>query len=293
MKSRLKASESPAQAVRRVSREHVDRALALLAQAHRPEGVHEVRKEIKRLRAIFRLARGSLRPKAYRKLAKMMRLAAKPLAASRDARVTQKAFESLATAQTRPYPKLQTALKAYRVHASRSFANQDSAALTRFLLKRIRAQLADLEPAETGWAEIATGLKACYSRGRNACARARLKPDSDHLHEWRKQVKNLWYQLDFLCPAWPANTKQRLAGLAELGEQLGDEHDLELLECFARGQAELSRESALLRPLIIARRARFVARCRQLGARVYADRPALFCGQLERDWKAWRKRRAA
>ena len=83
-----------------------------------------------------------------------------------------------------------------------------------------------------------------------------------------------------------------LQGLEELGEQLGDEHDLVLLESFAKDHAELSQEAAALQVLIDSQRSRFGERVRQLGARLYASRPDLFCGQLEQDWSAWRKRQA-
>jgi CHAD domain-containing protein len=254
--------------------------------------VHEVRKEIKRMRAIFRLTRGSLSPKEYRKTAKLMRLAAKPLADSRDARVTRRAFESLVGHKARQFPNLQSALKTFCLHASRSFKDQDFGALTRFILKKASGRLDDLQPNQAGWVEIKACLKKSYARGRDAGELARRKPEPDHFHEWRKQVKNLWYQLDFLCPDWPPKTKAALQGLEELGEQLGDEHDLMLLENFAKEQAALSRETAALQVLIDAQRSRFGERCRQLGERLYASRPELFCGQLEQDWTAWRKRQA-
>jgi CHAD domain-containing protein len=292
MSLRLKQTESPGQAVRRVCRRHVDQALANLDQAHQPEGVHEVRKEIKRMRAIFRLTRGSLSQKEHRKTAKLMRLAAKPLAASRDARVTRRAFESLVGRKARQFPNLQSALQTYGQHAERSFKTQDFGALTRFILKKAGGRLDDWKPNQAGWTEIKACLKKSYACGRSAGKLARLKPEPDHFHEWRKEVKNLWYQLDFLCPDWPPKTKATLQGLEELGEQLGDEHDLVLLEDFAKEHAEFSQETAALQVLIEAQRSRFGERVRQLGARLYASRPELFCGQLDQDWKAWRKRQA-
>lgn len=292
MHLRLRQTESPSQAVRRVCRRHVAQALASLARAHQPEGVHEVRKEIKRLRAIFRLTRGRRSQNEHRKTAKLMRLAAKPLALSRDARVTRKAFESLVGRRARQFPSLQSALNTYCRHAERSFKAQDFAALTRFILKKTDGRLDDWEPQRAGWAEIKACLKRSYTCGRNACRLARSKPEPDHFHEWRKAVKNLWYQLDFLCPNWSPQTKAMLEGLEKLGEQLGEEHDLVLLESFAKEHAELRQETALLQHLIDAQRGRFGKRVQQLGSRLYAAGPETTCGQLERAWKAWRKPRA-
>ena len=289
MSSRLKQTESPGHALRRVCRRHVDQALASLQKAHQPDGVHEVRKEIKRLRAVFRLTRGSLSHQDHRKTAKIMRLAAKPLAASRDARVTRKAFETLVGRKARQFPNLRSAVNTYCLHAERSFKNQDFGALARFMLKKAGGQLDDLNPKRTGWTEIKACLKKSYTRGRGAFQLARLKPEPGHFHEWRKEVKNFSYQLDFLCPDWPPNTKEMLEKLEALGEQLGEEHDLVLLQNFAKELRQFSQETVALQHLIDARRRRFGGRIRQLGSCLYAASPELVCAQLERDWKAWRK----
>jgi len=286
MNVQLTKTESPGCALQRACRQHVAHALAGLKKAHQPEGVHEVRKEIKRLRAIFRLERGSLGRHAHRKIAKVMRLAAKPLAASRDARVIQRAFASIVGRKARRFPNLQTALEAHGRHAERSFQDQESAALARFILKRAGRQLDKVKLNRAGWAEINACLKRSYTRGRNACELARRKPAPAHFHEWRKQVKNLWYQLDFLCPRWPERTKAMLDGLAQLGEQLGEDHDLFLLEQFAQEHRVYRQETEALQHLIDSQHRLFGERVRQLGSRLYARTPAAVCAQLEQDWHA-------
>lgn len=290
MSSRLKKTESPGHALRRVCRWHADQALACLRKAHQPEGVHEVRKEIKRLRAIFRLASGSLSGKAHRQVAKTMRLAAKPLAASRDARVTKMAFASLVGRKARQFPNLRSALETHCRNAECRFKDHDSGAMTQHVLKKIGGQLHDLKLKQAGWPEIRVCLKKRYRRGRGAWKLARIEPSADHFHEWRKAVKDLGYQIDFLCPAWPPKTKAMLDGLKELGEQLGDEHDLVLLDQFVNKHGVYRQETAALQPLIDAKRGQFGAKIRRLGSRLYAKTPEAFCVHLEQDWKAWRGR---
>ncbi len=288
MSSHLKQTEAPGRALQRACRQHVEQALAGLQKAHQPEGVHVVRKAIKRMRALFRLTRGSLSRNDHRKAAKIMRLAAKPLAASRDARVTQKAFASVAGRKAPQFPNLQAAFAAYCRHAQRSFKDQESAGVARFILKRARRWLDGVKLQRAGWAEIKACLNQSYTRGRDACELARRKPGPELLHEWRKQVKNLSYQLDFLCPRWPGRTKAMLAGLEQLGEQLGEAHDLVLLEQFAKEHRAYRQETTALQRLIDSKRRLFGGRVRQLGARLYARTPAAVCDQLEQDWKSWR-----
>ena len=292
MNLRLKPTESPGQAVRRVCRQHVDQALANLERAHQPEGVHEVRKEIEKRARHFPAHSRQPEPKRISQDRQMMRLAAKPLAASRDARVTRKAFASLVGPQGAPVSKPPVRFEDVLPAREPRLQSQDFGALTRFIFKKAGGRLDDLKPNQAGWVELKACLKKSYARGRDAGELARRRPEPDHFHEWRKQVKNLWYQLDFLCPDWPTKTKVMLQGLEELGEQLGDEHDLVLLESFVVDHAELSQEAAALQVLIDSQRSRFGERVRQLGARLYASLPDLFCGQLEQDWSAWRKRQA-
>ena len=69
----FKKAESPAKAVRRVCREHIGEALGRLRKPRHPASVHAVRKEIKKLRAIFRLVRGEIGKGDYRQAAKALR----------------------------------------------------------------------------------------------------------------------------------------------------------------------------------------------------------------------------
>jgi len=283
----MKKKEAPGQALQRVCQRHVAQALAHLRQAHLPESVHIVRKEIKRLRALFRLTRGGLSPKKYQKTAKAMRLASKPLAASRDARVIQKAFETLTGSKARQFPDIRSRLQTRSSHAEQNFANFDSGTVAKSILKKVRSHLDDLSLKRLGWSEVRADLEKSYTRGRNAWNLARRRPSPEHLHAWRKRVKDLWYQLDFLCPDWPPETRKMLAGLEVLGEELGADHDLVLLEQFTREQHRQLQEAAQLQILIDAWRNQHAAVFRRLGSRLYAQPPDVLCARLEKAWKSW------
>ena len=53
----FKKSESPAKGVRRVCRERIGAARERLREGGRSAAIHDVRREIKKLRAMFRLVR--------------------------------------------------------------------------------------------------------------------------------------------------------------------------------------------------------------------------------------------
>ena len=48
-----------------------------------------------------------------------------------------------------------------------------------------------------------------YRAGREAFEEARRSPTVVHLHEWRKQTKYLWHELEMLHPIRPAHEQER------------------------------------------------------------------------------------
>lgn len=286
----FKKLESPAKAVRRLCREHIGEALGCLRNSRHPAAVHGVRKEIKKLRAIFRLVRGEIDRGAYRKAAKALRKAADCLAGPRDARVTLKAFEGLAgRAAAGRFPEIQKALQKHCRRETRRFRHADSIAVADQILRQTNRRVGDLKIKAAGWTAIEPGLKQSYRRGQQACARVRQKPSPENFHEWRQHVKNLCYHLRLLCPDWPAAARVLTDKLELLGEQLGDDHDLVLLKQFvAERCAGQTKEAAALNQLIASRQEKLRSAALKLGVRLYARTPAVIGRRLGQHWNAWR-----
>ena len=289
MSGQLRKEESPGRGLQRVCEWHVKKGLASLNATDQLDAVHDVRKEVKKMRSLFRLARGTLTKKQYRKTAETMRLAAKPLAAARDACVTKKALKLLTGRRSSEFPAIQSSLEVYLSHAERNFENNDLGDLTQLVLKRVQKELCSISVRETGWDDVCRRLKASYERGREEFQQAMVKPSPENLHNWRKRVKDLWYQLDFLCPDWPGHSKALLDALEQLGEELGDDHDLVLLGHFIQEHCDDSKGTKKLQDLIDAKRRSYGAGIRRLGVRIYAETPDKVCAKLEQDWKCWRK----
>jgi CHAD domain-containing protein len=118
-------------------------------------------------------------------------------------------------------------------------------------------------------------LTDTYRSGRRAFARAEDEPTTEHLHEWRKRVKDLWYQQRLLKRAWPGVMKALAAEAKSLSKLLGSDHDLAVLA------AELP-DDDVLRPLIADRRAELQDEAWTLGRRLYAESPKAFRKRLRR-----------
>lgn len=290
MAFQFKKAEAPEAGWRRVCRERIGVAQARLREGGRPAAVHCVRKEIKKLRALFRLMRGEIGRGAYRKGTKALREAAGCLAASRDSRVILRAFEKLAgRSALQNFPEIQKALEKNCRNETRRFRSEHSVRLANQILKKTGRRVRKLKIKADGWAAIAPGLKRSYRDGRGACRLVHLKPKPEQFHEWRKHVKDLWYYFCLLSPALPAAMRIRTVELERLGELLGDDHDLFLLQQFLveTGTGSYG-EAEALKELIEDRQRKLRDVALKLGYRLYAATPAVICRRLGDDWNIWR-----
>jgi hypothetical protein len=79
------------------------------------------------------------------------------------------------------------------------------------------------------------GLIRVFYQCLNAMVLATGKPTKSNLHEWRKKVKYLYYQLQVLEPVIPGELVAYTPELDKLADYLGDDHDLAELKDSLRG----------------------------------------------------------
>jgi CHAD domain-containing protein len=288
MPFRFKKSEAPERAVRRVGEERICAALQGLGKARRPAAIHNVRKEIKKLRALLRLVRGEIGDD-YRKAVKPLRRAAERLAASRDARVIFRAMENLVADAEARFPKLHKMLRKNWRRETRRLLEGDSLPEVKSFLCKTGRRLRKLELKASGWMAIAPGLKQSYERGQTTFVQAVSEATPENFHAWRKQVKTFWYQLQLICPNRSTEMRAFIDQLEHLGEQLGVEHDLVLLKQFVAEQCgDEVDEAAGVEELIETRRMQLRQAVINLGEPLFVEEPASICQRLERHWRDWR-----
>jgi CYTH domain-containing protein/CHAD domain-containing protein len=256
--------------------------------------VHESRKSLKRLRAVTRLVRSEIGGGEFGRENASFRDVGRKLSGSRDAQVLIQAFDALCT-------RYQAELASARLDAFRSRLVTDYEGLRGQLqpggplFGELATELRAAEERVGGWSfshkgfrALAPGLERAY-RGGGAAYRIALRdPTPEHLHDWRKRVKDLWYSLQLLEAANPKRMK-KLAGTAhELSELLGDDHDLVVLEQHAeryRGDFPDETSFTLLRGAAERRRMELEARAFGMGSDLYGQRPKKFVSRIERDWR--------
>jgi CHAD domain-containing protein len=235
----FKKREPVAKAVRRICRERIAGALETLKDGGRPRAIHNVRREIKKMRAVFRLMRGEIGNKIYRRNNQALRLAAHGLTAMRDARMKWDVFKGLVGHSqrghpARRFPKIEDGLRKHAREEQKRFLKGRSGAAVGKILHELKDQLGDLKTDSKGWAAVSPGLNRSFCRGQEAL-RVVLKDCSpENLHEWRKRVKDLWHHLRLLGDLWPKKQQATKNALEQLGALLGDDHDLEMLAEFIR-----------------------------------------------------------
>jgi CHAD domain-containing protein len=267
----LTFNEAPRDAVERVRRQQLEAAAEALEAGDDPvEGIHDARKRIKKTRALLRLARPGLRTKAYRRRNRALRDAGRGMSGTRDADVLVETVDLLAERFVGQRP--QSFFAAIREPLARDAHGSAGTGEHAATLRGLAQEAWPLKGLDAD--ALADSLKRTYVRGRKAFARAERKPSTTNLHEWRKRVKDLWYQERLLEDTWPGVMKAQAREAKKLSKLLGEDHDLAVL-------ADQFQDPEL-HELIDARRAELQAEARALGRRVYAERPKAFARRAHR-----------
>jgi CHAD domain-containing protein len=292
---RIDPGEPVPDEVRRVARGRIDHALDELrgnSESSRAEAVHEARKDMKKLRALLRLMRGELGDELYVQENACFRDTARQLSGVRDADVMiltladlERRYGELPGAARRLRPAL--VAHRFRVSAGSMRPGVQSAIDT---LTEARERVAEWPLQTDGFEAFEEGLTRGYRRGRKAFRRAQELPSPEHMHEWRKRVKDLWYHVSLLQEAWKPVMSALADEAHELSDRLGDEHDVSvLIEWAHRHASALNGGDPMLRGFDVigaSRRRELQQEAFDYGARLYADKPSRFVSRIEGWWDA-------
>ena len=172
-----------------------------------------------------------------------------------------------------------------------------AAAVTAFReqLEAARRRVAAWPLRDPGFEVLAAGLARTYRRGRKAMRRAYEAPAAEHLHDWRKRVKDHRYHLELLQDLWPRPLGSWRKEVKALGGMLGDEHDLAMLQAtLEAADASFGEDGArALLDLPRRRQAELRAGMRPLGARLFAERQKPLARRYRAYWRAWQSEAAS
>ncbi len=222
----IKPDETVADGLRRVAKKELRSARDELSRAHPPDerAIHEARKHIKKLRAVMELmdADGG---RGLRISRKRLRAINRELSRLRDADamlyvlgVLKKKYPALFTEHGYARARRRLAVRKHDV-MQRANVRGTWNDLERDL-KKLRRSVRRWQSDHQRLGVLEMGIRATYRRGRQALAQARKHQRADDFHEWRKQIKALWYQLRLVQESAPALRRdaERLHRAAEDGD---------------------------------------------------------------------------
>jgi CHAD domain-containing protein len=320
------AGEPLAQALQRMALGQLEIAIEQLShdgESGSPEtAVHETRKALKRLRALLRLLEPRLGEDVFAREQATLRESARKLAGARDADVLLATLDGLIKRHPRKLEgrggvlRLRAHLLSERERARRITLG-DPAIRAEVLaeLQACRVRVSAWRLAEQDGIELVQpGLRRLYRQGQARYRGVAHRRGDRTLatHRWRKRVKDLRYVAQMLSlqegqdPQGPpkrgrarrewARARKDAAWLRRvesradrLGELLGDEHDLAVLDAYVRAQGRGpgragvrigSRSRKTLRKLIAKRRGELQGRALQEGERLYGPRPQKFVSRV-------------
>jgi CHAD domain-containing protein len=281
-----------------VGRALTDVARGVLKEARAPlsdhtvtdaEVVHDVRKALKRWRALLRLLEPFLPAGAGRELRIAARELARRLAQARDPRSMLDALADL----TELNPKVsQRSLKAIRKRVDRLRVTAETAILTDKARAHLSTEFAEIEKAMEVWSldrlkfdDVADSLTRTYHRARRAVPDDWQMATAEELHDLRKRVVEHRYQMELIEPLWPKLGRVWVGEAQRLRDRLGSHHDLELLSGLTGPNKPLGMWQERLLPLIRERQREHLRVAARLAGRLFAEKPNAFRSRLMRLWE--------
>ncbi len=272
-----------------VAEDEVNASIQSIEKMEVHAAVHDIRKRLKKIRALARLVRDEMGKENYKNINIFYRDLGRELSEIRDLTAHLELIENLR--------------EQYGDHLYASFFNS--------FRKEIEKQRAELEnqlreknffseyiPKQLRLAKkkmltwpvekddikvILPSIERVYKRGYKAMQNATEEPSAAIYHEWRKRVKYLWYQLRLLEDLWPNLFDAWEDEVHQLADFLGDDHDLMVLKAKIENNVfEIKdKQKELILAIIKKSSENLREKAHSIGKLIYAEEPKTFKSRME------------
>ncbi len=259
-----------------------------------PETVHEVRKALKRWRALMRLLARPLGEQADQMRSEARELM-RAIAGARDA---QSALDALNDLRKVDLPISPTSIETIRARLTRMRDAAEAKSFTKAMRDRLSRYLDYATLSLERWPlkaidfDIVTdGLTSTYRRARQLVPDTWTDSEAEHLHDLRRRVVEHRHQMDIIEPLWPRLGKVWAEEAQRLRNQLGSCQDLAVLAELTAPHQPLAPWRSRLAPLISARRDAHLKSAARLAGRLFAEKPKAFRRRIAALWSARNSRK--
>ena len=257
--------------------------------------VHGLRRRCKKLRGLLRLIEP--RFKGFEVENHAVREAANGLSGMRDAAVMIETFDALLQFDRagNRIPVIGTVLSdgVSGLLASQVAVLPDGGARQQLLadfsgiMEQVGNRAKNWSIGRSGFACLAVGFEQTYRRMAEAMENAMAEDTAETMHEWRKQTKYHWHHVGLLSRTAPDLLKGPEDLLNQLGELLGDHHNLHVLDERLAGERgrfdDGGRET--VRGVIAERQGVLAERAFALGRQLTAEKPGALRRRFEQYWQ--------
>ena len=296
MPYRLRANESVRRGIRRVSASEIEYAIEQLTNGKdRDEAIHDARKAMKKVRGALRLVRFDLGKRFQEENAFFGGIGRK-LSELRDATAMLEIFHDLVKHYKSQLAHDELAfIRQGLEDRKRHFeAEKNIDGVMHEVIDDLRAALLRVGgwPLHSnGFAAVAPGLSIAFKAGRRAFAAAYENPAPENFHELRKRAKDHWYHIRLLENLWTPVMEAYESALKDLEQRLGDDHNLVVLRQLILADPshfKNQHELQTLSKLMDSYQEELRLDARNMGERIYGQKPRELVAQIQHLWEAWK-----
>jgi CHAD domain-containing protein len=306
--------------IQRVARERIDRVIESLSEKPQPgaESIHEARKNLKSLRALLRMARGSIDEEIRVRENLLFRDAGRSLSTIRDPQALLEAldyFSKRPRGSSGPSVPKQTSIRAFIEKARREIERDLIEGLPPGTVRNLVTGLREARRRTGLWLAgdrlgsgneweifVGNGLRQTYRKAKNLVWQFEVigheRADDKDWHELRKCCKALGYQLRLLKPIWPGMLDALGEQIDQMTDRLGDANDLSILRGKILGQPydpsetyQFGETRRFFLQSLDRRKKRLHSEAFQLARLIYAEKAGQFERRFGGYWQIWRSQK--
>jgi CHAD domain-containing protein len=283
-------------AVREIATELIDDAIdTARKKKDTDKTVHSLRKACKKMRGLVRLVRPVFAD--YRTENAAFRDAGRSLSVLRDSEVLIHTYDSLLDAYPDQVERARFApIRRRLTLQQKELARRENigARLQQFEqdMNAARKRVRQWNLSADGFDAMRGGIAKAYKGAKRAMSATSKQPSAETVHEWRKRIKDHWYHTRLLSPICPTLMKAHRDIANDLGELLGQHHDLDVFrQRLIDEQLADATDLDVLKSLVRRRQKALEDEAFLLGARLLAERPGDLTDRWQSYWNTWHSER--
>ena len=258
--------------------------------------VHNLRKNVKNLRALLKLLRKETGEEFFKKNNFALRDLNSRSAAIRNYSALIKLIQSIsendeATLIIETLNLLLLRLQSDFKEVQRVTTYDTLFKYNQAQLEKYKSQLHNLKINESRFGSIKTGITRVYSDGGSSFEIAFENPQEKTLHEWRKNVKDLYYCSLTLTPIWKPVLKSFTKELKVLADMLGELHDFYELTHYIQSLIDNPYDFSNIFSLIENNQTDLMNNSFRLGKKIFAESGEQFSERIKAYYKSFKQER--